>query len=89
MTDVYEVGRMILSRGKLKYSDKNLLQFHFDITDPTWTALGLNPDLCGKKLELTTRDMAQAPWTVKKTFADEQKVIICCMCYIKTLTFLL
>jgi hypothetical protein len=50
MTDEYAVGRKILSRGKLKYSDKNLLQCHFDITDPTETALGMNPDLCGKKL---------------------------------------
>lgn len=49
MTDEYADAKIILSRGKLKYSDKNLLQYHFDITDPTWTALGLNPDLCGKK----------------------------------------
>jgi hypothetical protein len=43
------VGGMTLSRGKLKYSDKNLLQYHSDITDPTCTPLGMNPNLCGKK----------------------------------------
>jgi hypothetical protein len=50
MTDEYAVGSMILSRGKLKYSDKNLLQCHSDIADPTRTAPRMNPDLCSKKL---------------------------------------
>jgi hypothetical protein len=49
MTDEYAVGGMTLSRGKLKYSYKNLLQYHFHMTDPTSTALGMNPDLCSKK----------------------------------------
>lgn len=82
MTDEYAVGRMILSRGKLKHSDKNLLQCHSDITDPTQTS-------AVRSREPTTKDMAQTPLTVNKAFADKQKIIICCMWYIKTLTFLL
>jgi len=34
-------------RGNLKYSEKDLSQCHFVITNLTWTALGSKPSLRG------------------------------------------
>ena len=40
------MGGMIQTRGTPKYSERNVSQCHFLATNPSWTGLGLNPDLC-------------------------------------------
>jgi hypothetical protein len=35
----------------LKYLGNDLSQCHLSTTNPTWTGLGLNLGLCGKRLE--------------------------------------
>jgi hypothetical protein len=41
---------IIIDRGKLKYPEVNLLQYHFTTTNPIWTAGGLILGFCGEKM---------------------------------------
>jgi hypothetical protein len=52
-------GGMIISRGKSKCSEKNVLSTTLSITNPTWPALGPNPCLLVRNRRLTAWDMVQ------------------------------
>jgi hypothetical protein len=39
------------NRKILKYLENDLSECHLSTTNPTWTSLGLNLGLCGKRLE--------------------------------------